>query len=185
MAAPPEEKLLQLAAWVERAIYYSLLGTLFLVVAVQLVLSNPQAQHWLYSHFGDTPEPLPAMAMGMGEAGEDAARIKVKLLGHQALRHAYVLVDERRITNFIEAEVEIVAAEDEEVAIDALFQTTPHLPGYRCLTGGLKSLPWTGGYLLGTPGKPGEGKAKPILTLGGGMGNAGTRYQGSNNGGQE
>ncbi|HHW54280.1 MAG: hypothetical protein WAQ41_02830 [bacterium] len=125
MAAPPEEKLLQLAAWVERAIYYSLLGTLFLVVAVQLVLSNPQAQHWLYSHFGDTPEPLPAMAMGMGEAGEDAARIKVKLLGHQALRHAYVLVDERRITNFIEAEVEIVAAEDEEVAIDASFYKRP------------------------------------------------------------
>lgn len=30
---------------------------------------------------------------------------------------------------------------------------------------GLKSLHWTGGYLLGKPGKPGEGKAKPILTL--------------------
>jgi len=65
------------------------------------------------------------MALGMGEAGEDAARIKVKLLGHQALRDAYVLVDERRITNFIEAEVEIVAAEDEEVAIDASFYKRP------------------------------------------------------------
>ena len=123
MAAPPEEKLLQLAAWVERAIYYSLLGTLFLVVAVQLVLSNPQAQHWLTAILAirqNHSQPWPREWGG----GEDAARIKVKPWP-PGPRHAYVLVDERRITNFIEAEVEIVAAEDEEVAIDASFYKRP------------------------------------------------------------
>ncbi|HHY37149.1 MAG TPA: hypothetical protein GX518_05620 [Firmicutes bacterium] len=123
MAAPPEEKLLQLAGWMERAIYYSLLGTLFLVVAVQLILSYPQPRHWLYSHFGPSPETLPAIAVG--EAGEEAARIKIKILGHRGLRHAYVMVGQRRITSFQEGEVEIVVGEDEEIAIDGSFYKRP------------------------------------------------------------
>ncbi|HHW92347.1 MAG TPA: hypothetical protein GX735_06620 [Firmicutes bacterium] len=123
MAVSPEEKLLQLAAWVERVIFYSLLGTFFLVVTVQFVLSYPQPQHWLYTRFGDTLEPLPVMAVG--EVGEETARIKLKILGHQALRHAYVMVGQRRITNFQEAEIEIIVNKDEEISIDGSFYKRP------------------------------------------------------------
>ncbi|NLP17625.1 MAG: hypothetical protein GX376_00865 [Firmicutes bacterium] len=124
MSLSPEERFLRLVARVERVIFYSFLGTFLIVILVQGFLSYPLSRYRLMSCLKKSPELCPVM-VGV-EAGETApAAVRIKILGHQTLRQAFVMVGEDRITNFNKAEVEITVAGGKEIIIDGSFYKRP------------------------------------------------------------
>ncbi|NLJ33287.1 MAG: hypothetical protein GX349_01660 [Firmicutes bacterium] len=124
MSYTPEEKLIRLVARIERVIFYSFLATFIIVIVTQAFLKYPLSRYRLLSCLKDPPELSPAM-VEVKSGRRAPAAIKIKLLGHQRLGQAYILVGEERITNFYKPEIEIGADVGEEIIIDGSFYKRP------------------------------------------------------------
>lgn len=122
MTVSPDQRILQFLTRAERVVLCSLLIILVLLVVIQGLLTYPQARLFL-SSFTEAPEPLPAVAIP-GE-GKEFGTLKIKVLGYQALRHAYVLVNNKRVTNFTNPEVQVIVRHQDQLAIDGSFYQRP------------------------------------------------------------
>lgn len=124
MGSSPEEKILKLIAWVERVLFYSLIGILILVVAVQYLFTSGKYQAGLSNlgRFTGTMQTIPALAINEDES---IATLNIEVLGQQTLRYAYIIVNESRVANFTNPEIEIKVKNNQKVSIDGSFYNRP------------------------------------------------------------
>lgn len=120
-----EERIYRFIVKGERVIFLFFLIAFVSVLVSQCILAYPQVGMNLRNRFLQDMGSESISVMTGTNKIDDTANLKIKVLGHEFLRSAYILINNKRVASFTDSEVEVMANNHDLISIDGSFYNRP------------------------------------------------------------